>query len=154
MGLPSDPGPPGSAGAFPVTSAAGSHDGTAMCFASVLNGGPGCAGGSCPFLQSGEERSRTAPIHRQGVEGVSEMVEQPLLRVKEAAQLLQVSKWTIYRWIDEGRLNATKIGGGSLRIFRVSVTALVEGNRTDPRPLEPTPHLKAVPPSGRRAMKR
>ena len=82
------------------------------------------------------------------------MVEQPLLRVKEAAQLLQVSKWTIYRWIDEGRLNATKIGGGSLRIFRVSVTALVEGNRTDPRPQEPTPHLKAVPLSGSRAMKR
>ena len=82
------------------------------------------------------------------------MVEQPLLRVKEAAQLLQVSKWTIYRWIDEGRLNATKIGGGSLRIFRVSVTALVEGNRTDPRPQEPAPHLKAVPLGGRRTMKR
>ena len=82
------------------------------------------------------------------------MVEQPLLRVKEAAQLLQVSKWTIYRWIDEGRLNATKIGGGSLRIFRVSVTALVEGNRTDPRPHEPAPHLKAVPLGGRRTMKR
>ena len=81
-------------------------------------------------------------------------MEQPLLRVKEAAQLLQVSKWTIYRWIDEGRLNATKIGGGSLRIFRVSVTALVEGNRTDPRAHEPTAHLKAVPLSGRRAMKR
>ena len=80
-------------------------------------------------------------------------MEQPLLRVKEAAQLLQVSKWTIYRWIDEGRLNATKIGGGSLRIFRVSVTALVEGNRTDPHPHEPTPYLKAVPLSGRRAMK-
>ena len=31
MGLPSDPGPPGSAGAFPVTSAAGSHDGTVKC---------------------------------------------------------------------------------------------------------------------------
>ena len=81
-------------------------------------------------------------------------MEQPLLRVKEAAQLLQVSKWTIYRWIDEGRLNATKIGEGSLRIFRVSVTALVEGNRTDPRPQEPAPHLQAVPLRGRRAMKR
>lgn len=57
-------------------------------------------------------------------------MDQPLLRVKEAAQLLKVSKWTIYRWIDEGRLGATKIGGGSLRIFRLSVTALVEENRT------------------------
>ncbi len=57
-------------------------------------------------------------------------MDQPLLRVKEAAHLLKVSKWTIYRWIDEGRLGATKIGGGSLRIFRLSVMALVEGNRT------------------------
>ncbi len=48
-------------------------------------------------------------------------MDQPLLRVKEAAQLLKVSKWTISRWIDEGRLDATKIGGGSLRIFRRSV---------------------------------
>lgn len=57
----------------------------------------------------------------------------PLLRVKEAAQLLKVSKWTIYRWIDEGRLGATKIGGGSLRIFRLSVMALLEGNRSGPQ---------------------
>ncbi|MBI4001852.1 MAG: helix-turn-helix domain-containing protein [Nitrospira defluvii] len=57
-------------------------------------------------------------------------MDQPLLRVKEAAQLLKVSKWTIYRWIDEGRLGATKIGGGSLRTFRLSVMSLVEENRT------------------------
>ena len=57
-------------------------------------------------------------------------MDQQLLRVKEAAQLLKVSKWTIYRWIDEGRLEATKIGGGSLRIFRLSVMALVDVNRT------------------------
>lgn len=57
-------------------------------------------------------------------------MDQPLLRVKEAAHVLKVSKWTIYRWVDEGRLSATKIGGGSLRIFRLSVMALVEGNRT------------------------
>jgi excisionase family DNA binding protein len=61
---------------------------------------------------------------------MGEMVEQPLLRVKESAHLLKVSKWTIYRWIDEGRLGATKIGGGSLRIFRLSVMALVEEDRT------------------------
>lgn len=57
-------------------------------------------------------------------------MDQQLLRVREAAQLLKVSKWTIYRWIDEGRLEATKIGGGSLRIFRLSVMALVGVNRT------------------------
>lgn len=81
-------------------------------------------------------------------------MDQPLLRVKEAAQLLQVSKWTVYRWIDEGRLEATKIGGGSLRIFRRSVAALVEGNRTDPRSPDFTPQLKMVPLSRSRAAKR
>lgn len=81
-------------------------------------------------------------------------MDQPLLRVKEAAQLLQVSKWTIYRWIDEGRLEATKIGGGSLRIFRQSVAGLVESHRTDSRPADFAPQLKMVPLSGRRAAKR
>ena len=81
-------------------------------------------------------------------------MDQPLLRVKEAAQLLHVSKWTVYRWIDEGRLEATKIGGGSLRIFRRSVAALVESNRTDSRPGDFAPQLKIVPLSGRRASKR
>ncbi|MCP9456813.1 MAG: helix-turn-helix domain-containing protein [Nitrospira sp.] len=40
------------------------------------------------------------------------------------AELLGVSKWTVYRWIDEGRLQATKIGGNSLRVFRSSVDKL------------------------------
>jgi excisionase family DNA binding protein len=57
-------------------------------------------------------------------------MDAPLLRVHEAARLLKVSKWTVYRWIEEGRLEATKIGRGSLRIFRSSVAALIDGNRT------------------------
>jgi excisionase family DNA binding protein len=58
-------------------------------------------------------------------------MESSLMRVNDAAQLLCVSKWTIYRWIEEGRLGATKIGHGSLRVFRESVTALVEANRME-----------------------
>ena len=54
-----------------------------------------------------------------------------LLRVGEAAQVLNVSRWTIYRWVDEGRLQATKIGKGSLRIFRESVNNLVQDNRKE-----------------------
>lgn len=57
-------------------------------------------------------------------------MDAPLLRVHEAARLLKVSKWTVYRWIDEGLLEATKIGRGSLRIFRSSVAALIDGHRT------------------------
>ncbi len=58
-------------------------------------------------------------------------MEPPLLRVQEASALLRVSKWTIYRWIEEGRLRGTKIGRGSLRIFRASLNGLIEGQRTD-----------------------
>ncbi len=58
-------------------------------------------------------------------------MELPLLRVQEAAALLRVSKWTIYRWIEEGRLRATKIGRGSLRIFRASLNGLIEGQCPD-----------------------
>lgn len=64
-------------------------------------------------------------------------MEPPLLRVQEAAALLRVSKWTIYRWIEEGRLHATKIGRGSLRIFRASVNGLIDGRRTDHESQEP-----------------
>jgi len=56
-------------------------------------------------------------------------MNQELLRVGEAAKVLNVSRWTIYRWVDEGRLKATKIGKGSLRIFRESVNTLVQDNR-------------------------
>lgn len=58
-------------------------------------------------------------------------MKQELLRVGEAAKVLNVSRWTIYRWVEEDRLKATKIGKGSLRIFRDSIEALVEHNRKD-----------------------
>ena len=61
-----------------------------------------------------------------------------LLRVGEAAEALNVSRWTIYRWIEEGRLEATKIGKGSLRVFGSSVQTLVEENRKDRIWMEPT----------------
>ena len=55
-------------------------------------------------------------------------MQKRLLRPDEVAIFLGVSKWTVYRWVDEGRLMATKVGPGSLRIFLDSVEALVEGN--------------------------
>lgn len=56
-------------------------------------------------------------------------MDRMLLRVGEAAALLNVSRWTVYRWVEEGRLEATKIGAGSLRVFRRSVLQLVESRR-------------------------
>jgi excisionase family DNA binding protein len=49
-----------------------------------------------------------------------------LLRPNEAAHLLNVTRWTIYRWVKEGKLEATKISKGSLRIFSSSVDKLIE----------------------------
>jgi excisionase family DNA binding protein len=49
-----------------------------------------------------------------------------LLRVEEAAQILNVSRWTVYRWVDDGRLGGTRIGVGSLRIFSHTVAALID----------------------------
>ena len=49
-----------------------------------------------------------------------------LLRVDEAARILNVSRWTVYRWVEAGRLGGTRLGAGSLRIFSQTVTALIE----------------------------
>lgn len=54
-----------------------------------------------------------------------------LLRVNEAALVLNVSRWTVYRWVEEGRLRGTKIGKGSLRIFHESISGLVQENQVD-----------------------
>ena len=57
-------------------------------------------------------------------------MEKSMLRVGEAAELLSVSRWTIYRWVEDGRLRGTKLGKGSLRIFRESVAGLIKRNET------------------------
>lgn len=49
-----------------------------------------------------------------------------LLRVGEAARILNVSRWTVYRWVEAGRLGGTRLGAGSLRIFSHTVTALID----------------------------
>ncbi|CAI4030512.1 HTH_17 domain-containing protein [Nitrospira tepida] len=73
-----------------------------------------------------------------------------LLRVNEAAEALSVSRWTIYRWVEEGKLKGTKIGKGSLRVLKESVVQLIDQNRLDrwdesatverrsPRPVRPS----------------
>ena len=56
--------------------------------------------------------------------------DKSMLRGGEAAELLFVSRWTIYRWVEDGRLRGTKLSKGSLRIFRESVTGLIKRNET------------------------
>lgn len=48
------------------------------------------------------------------------------LRVDEAAKILNVSRWTVYRWVEAGRLGGTRIGAGSLRVFSETVAALID----------------------------
>ena len=54
-----------------------------------------------------------------------------LLRVDEAAEYLSVSRWTIYRWVEEGKLRGAKIGKSSLRIFNESVQRLIQETEVD-----------------------
>ena len=54
-----------------------------------------------------------------------------LLRIHEAAVVLNVSRWTVYRWVEEGKLSATKIGKQTLRVIGDSVDKLISENRTD-----------------------
>lgn len=58
-------------------------------------------------------------------------MERMLVRVDEAAAFLSVSRWTIYRWMEAGKLKGTKIGRGSVRVFKASLDRLVEENRND-----------------------
>ncbi len=60
---------------------------------------------------------------------MKEREEQELITPEEASRALKVSKWTIYRWIKEGRLQATKISKGSLRIFKSSIQQLIHEHR-------------------------
>lgn len=48
-----------------------------------------------------------------------------LLRVEEAARILNVSRWTVYRWVETGRLGGTRLSAVSLRIFSHTVAALI-----------------------------
>ena len=44
-----------------------------------------------------------------------------LLRPGEVADYFSVTKKTIYRWVDEGKIDATKVAGRTLRIPRDSL---------------------------------
>lgn len=62
-------------------------------------------------------------------ETAKNITKKELLRPDEAAELLNVSRWTIYRWIKKGEIKATKIGRGSLRIFRESLEKVINDKR-------------------------
>lgn len=57
------------------------------------------------------------------------MSQEQLLRPREVAQKLAVSRSTIYRWFWEGKLKGVKLGGGTVRILKSAVQEkLAEGD--------------------------
>ena len=55
------------------------------------------------------------------MDAIGTLQQKKLLHVDKAAQMLNVSRWTVYRWVEAGRL-----GVGSLRIFSETVAALID----------------------------
>jgi|LSQX01.2.fsa_nt_gb excisionase family DNA binding protein len=53
------------------------------------------------------------------------MPEEPMMTPEQVAEWLQVHKGTVYRWIDEGKLPALRIGR-AYRIPRSEVLAMVK----------------------------
>ena len=49
------------------------------------------------------------------------MKQEKLLRPREVARQLAVSRSTVYRWFWEGRLRGVKLNGGTLRILESAV---------------------------------
>ncbi len=49
-----------------------------------------------------------------------------LLTVSQAAELLQVHKNSIYRWVEEGALRGLRLPGGGLRFHRADLLDLLK----------------------------
>jgi excisionase family DNA binding protein len=49
-----------------------------------------------------------------------------LMRPREVAEILAVSRSTVYRWFWEGKIRGVKITGGSVRVFKSEVNKLME----------------------------
>jgi excisionase family DNA binding protein len=60
------------------------------------------------------------------MDAILALQQKRLLRVDEAARILNISRWTVYRWVEDGRLGGTRLGAGSLRIFSETVAALID----------------------------
>jgi len=52
---------------------------------------------------------------------VKQMNQERLMRPREVARLLAVSRSTVYRWYWEGRLRGVKLDGGTVRILESAV---------------------------------
>lgn len=51
--------------------------------------------------------------------------DKQLFRPDEIARFFEVSRRTVYRWIDEGKLRAVKIAGSTVRITREALLEII-----------------------------
>ena len=61
------------------------------------------------------------------------MVQYPLLSVKQVAERLSVSRWTVYDLLDKGQLTKVKVNG-AIRIPLEALDAFIASN-SDPFPI-------------------
>lgn len=58
--------------------------------------------------------------------------QERLLRVSEVGRLLRVSKSTVYSWINEGKIEAVKVGAGKRRgtilVLANSVAGIIQND--------------------------
>ena len=64
--------------------------------------------------------------------------DEEFLKVSEIARRLSVSRFTVYKWIREGKLEASNFGG-IVRISRASFDAFKEQARVKPQAGNQTP---------------
>ncbi|KJR41913.1 Excisionase/Xis, DNA-binding domain protein [Candidatus Magnetoovum chiemensis] len=60
-----------------------------------------------------------------------ELPNKALFCPKEAAEFLRVSRRTLYDWIQQGRLQASRLSGKTVRIHRDDLTAFLEKTKRE-----------------------
>jgi excisionase family DNA binding protein len=71
---------------------------------------------------------------------MGDVMSKRLLRIDEAAHMLNVSRWTVYRWVGEGHLRGVRIGRGGLRVWGESVAALIHKTVAPKGPIRSVGH--------------
>jgi excisionase family DNA binding protein len=74
---------------------------------------------------------------------MGDVMSKRLLRIDEAAHMLNVSRWTVYRWVGEGHLRGVRIGRGGLRVWGESVAALIHKTVEPKSPIRSAGHRLA-----------
>lgn len=59
------------------------------------------------------------------------MSEERWLKVQDVCEILNVSRWTVYRWIRQHKLRAIKLPGGTYRIPESEIDRLLKGGENE-----------------------